>query len=213
MITIAEYKTQALQTVKDHASKEMAIADWALGLGGEAGEVVELYSNSSSDKMELAKELGDILWYTIALANEVEIEFAPTTFEELDTYVNRSHCVSCMTETNPMRASIFNLVINTCTVQERMKHAIMHKEGFEANSIEGKLGNILAEIATISKHAGFTLFDVANLNAAKLAHRYNIKNGGHYSVEASADRHATEAKFEDTTEYKELHLAITGTPC
>ena len=94
-----------------------------------------------------------------------------------------------------------------------MKHAIMHKEGFEANSIEGKLGNVLAEIATISKHSGFSLYDVAKLNAAKLAHRYNTKNGGQYSVEASAARHANELKFEDTDEYKALHLAITGVPC
>ena len=109
MITLPEYKEQALRTVKEHTTKEMAIADWALGLGGEAGEVLELYTNSSSDRMEMAKELGDILWYAIALANEVEIDLPAQTFEELDVFVNRSHCVSCMTETNPLRAAMFRL--------------------------------------------------------------------------------------------------------
>jgi len=213
MINITDYTTQALMTVKDHTSKEMAIADWALGLGGETGEVIELLSSGEPNKMELAKELGDILWYTIALANEVNINFPSNAFEELDIFVNRSHCTTCLTDTNPRQTAVLSIMTNTCAAQEKMKHAIMHKEGYEGNSIEGKLSNILAGIATVAKHSGFTLYNVAELNAAKLAHRYNVKNGGQYSVAASADRHATESKFEDTAEFKALYQAITGLVC
>lgn len=49
-----------------------------LGLAGEAGEVVELVKKSlrpgvGLDEMEVAKEMGDVLWYLGALADDLGI--------------------------------------------------------------------------------------------------------------------------------------------
>lgn len=58
--------------------KDQGIAYCALGLGGEAGECLDkvkkmIRDNATSDyDMEgIAKELGDVLWYTANLAHEL----------------------------------------------------------------------------------------------------------------------------------------------
>lgn len=64
-------------TFKEHAdikeTHQLQFLDWSLGLSGEVGEVTELvkhhiFHNEDLDKMELAKELGDVLWYVAAMA-------------------------------------------------------------------------------------------------------------------------------------------------
>lgn len=58
-----------------------------LGLAGEAGEVAEKFKKiirnqngkiTASDKQELTKELGDVLWYTSTIASYLGV-----TFEEV----------------------------------------------------------------------------------------------------------------------------------
>jgi len=71
-----EYQKEACRTFKDHkelTTKQAELLDWALGLAGEAGEVCELlkhhiFHEEQLDKMKLAKELGDVLWYISAIA-------------------------------------------------------------------------------------------------------------------------------------------------
>lgn len=61
---------------------QIHLLDWAMGLGGEAGEVLDLLKHSIFhkedilDKMELAKELGDVLWYVSAIATTCGIDLA-----------------------------------------------------------------------------------------------------------------------------------------
>lgn len=47
----------------------------ALGLGGEAGEVLEktkkLIRDGAMNRMDVAKELGDVLWYLTRYANAI----------------------------------------------------------------------------------------------------------------------------------------------
>jgi NTP pyrophosphatase (non-canonical NTP hydrolase) len=71
-----EYQRAALATANGFDSKESAIAVWALGLGGEAGEVQELIKKHLGhghplNAAAVQKELGDVLWYVAALANEL----------------------------------------------------------------------------------------------------------------------------------------------
>lgn len=205
-----KYRELALRTIKPHASKELAIADWALGLGGELSEVVELINQQSTDKMEIAKELGDVLWYTVALAKEVDIILPENILQATqEFYSDRSHCETCLLDQHTIPNTLVQLTITIGTIQERMKHAIMHKEAGAAN-IEGLLHGVIEKLTYLSILQGFTIFDVAELNAAKLAHRYNTKNGGKYTHEASAVRHDAELKFEDTATYKRLLSRITG---
>lgn len=71
--TTATFKPHRVLTAKDAEQ-----LDWTLGLPGEVGEVVELikhniFHNEPMDKMKLAKEIGDVLWYIAALCKSYDI--------------------------------------------------------------------------------------------------------------------------------------------
>lgn len=213
LLTYDKYMEQALQTIKPHTTKEMALADWALGLGGESGEVLELIMKNSTDKMEFAKELGDILWYSVALASELSLSFPSSTFDDIHMFTNSTHCAKCISEDSSIVVAMNKLSLSICAIQEQMKHAIMHKEKFEKDTIADKLTDVWLGIAKIAGYYEFTIFEVAGLNVAKLAHRYDTANGGQYNIEASANRHEAELQFEDTDVYKNLYELIVGVPC
>ncbi|HSX16816.1 MAG TPA: nucleoside triphosphate pyrophosphohydrolase family protein [Patescibacteria group bacterium] len=57
---------------------------WAMGVAGEAGEVVEKWKKivaykegkiSQEDLDELAKELGDVVWYIAVMAHSLGLSF------------------------------------------------------------------------------------------------------------------------------------------
>lgn len=73
-MTLDGYQMRANFTAPMKLSPEIRLATFALGVVGEAGEVAELVKKElghdhETDRDEMAKELGDILWYTAALAN------------------------------------------------------------------------------------------------------------------------------------------------
>jgi NTP pyrophosphatase (non-canonical NTP hydrolase)/thymidylate kinase len=80
-----EYQKNSCGTFKPAVKltpEQVRLLDWAMGLGGESGEVLDLlkhaifHKDSTLDKMELAKELGDVLWYVSAIATTCEIDLA-----------------------------------------------------------------------------------------------------------------------------------------
>lgn len=86
-MTFNEYQKQALTTAKNDYEPLMEKTIWAMGIAGEAGEVVEKWKKivaykggvvSDEDKAELAKELGDVVWYIAVLAHSLGL-----TFEEV----------------------------------------------------------------------------------------------------------------------------------
>jgi NTP pyrophosphatase (non-canonical NTP hydrolase) len=75
-----EYQGEVQRTAAMSRTKEDAIAIFALGVGGEAGEVCEIIKKHIGhgqrlDKDKLTKEIGDVLWYLAALAHACDIEF------------------------------------------------------------------------------------------------------------------------------------------
>jgi NTP pyrophosphatase (non-canonical NTP hydrolase) len=75
-----EYQKQALTTVITTDDELKDTLHWVLGLNGEAGEVAEKVKKiirdkggeiSEEDKAELAKELGDVLWYIAVFAHQM----------------------------------------------------------------------------------------------------------------------------------------------
>jgi len=57
---------------------------WAMGVSGEAGEVIEKWKKivaykagkvSKKDLSELKKELGDVVWYVAVLAHSLGLSF------------------------------------------------------------------------------------------------------------------------------------------
>ena len=79
-MTFDEYQKQALTTAHNNQDPLMAKTIWAMGVAGEAGEVVETWKKivaykdghiSDEDHAELAKELGDVVWYIAVMADSL----------------------------------------------------------------------------------------------------------------------------------------------
>lgn len=90
-----EYQDFAKQTAM--YPREVAIAYVTMGLSGEAGEIAnkvkKIYRDkegqlSEGSKKDLAKELGDVLWYVAMLAHELDYsleDVAKMNVEKLDS--------------------------------------------------------------------------------------------------------------------------------
>ena len=81
-MTFDEYQKVALTTVVNHPDDLMNKTIFAMGVAGEAGEVVEKWKKivaykegvvSDEDKAELKKELGDVIWYIAVLAESLDL--------------------------------------------------------------------------------------------------------------------------------------------
>lgn len=73
--TFESYQDEALVTARSDDSQERRLSNFSMGLAGESGEVVDaikklLYHKTGIFEEQLRDELGDVLWYLAALANE-----------------------------------------------------------------------------------------------------------------------------------------------
>lgn len=72
-----QFQKTALRTANKNPDRGMRLANWGLGLSGEAGEAAELikkhvFHQHPLDRDALARELGDVLWYVAVLAKEID---------------------------------------------------------------------------------------------------------------------------------------------
>ena len=100
-MTFEEYEKAALTTVISTNDKFKDMLHWGLGLNGEAGEVAEKMKKiirdknsviSEADKQEMAKEIGDVLWYLAVFANDLGVpldEIAKTNLSKLKSRKDR----------------------------------------------------------------------------------------------------------------------------
>lgn len=81
-MTFDEYQKKALTTAVNNYEPLMAKTIWAMGVAGEAGEVVEKWKKivaykdgkiSPEDRDELVKELGDVVWYIAVMADSLGV--------------------------------------------------------------------------------------------------------------------------------------------
>jgi NTP pyrophosphatase (non-canonical NTP hydrolase) len=79
-MTLDDYQKQALVTALSTGDDFKDLLHWVLGINGEAGEVAEKLKKiirdkggkiSDDDKQELAKEIGDVLWYLAVFAHDL----------------------------------------------------------------------------------------------------------------------------------------------
>lgn len=83
-----EYQERSARTASKH---DYELANYGLGISGEAGEVAELikkavFHGHSIDKENVKKELGDVLWYLSQIATIAGLsieEIAEANIEKL----------------------------------------------------------------------------------------------------------------------------------
>lgn len=78
---LSEYQALAARTLGRDRTPEQQLANAALGLTGEAGEVAELikkhlFHATPLDHDALIKELGDCLWYIAAFATNLDLSLS-----------------------------------------------------------------------------------------------------------------------------------------
>lgn len=97
-MTLDDYQKQALTTVLSTGDDFKDLLHWVLGLNGEAGEVAEKIKKiirdknsivSDDDKKELAKEIGDVLWYLAVFADHLDISLDDVAQQNLDKLSSR----------------------------------------------------------------------------------------------------------------------------
>jgi len=97
-MTFEEYQKRALTTVLGTDNPLLDTLHWVLGINGEAGEVAEKVKKiirdrkgvmTPDDKKELAKEIGDVLWYLAVLSHDLGFTFEEVALNNLEKLSSR----------------------------------------------------------------------------------------------------------------------------
>ena len=97
-MTFEDYQKQALTTVIATDDSFKDLLHWVLGMNGEAGELAEKMKKiirdknsviSDEDKLEMAKELGDVLWYIAVFAHDLGVPLDKIAQQNLDKLQSR----------------------------------------------------------------------------------------------------------------------------
>lgn len=88
-LSLDKYQAEAKTFRKNDLSPDIQLAQLALGVAGEAGEVADLVKKHLGqghplDKEKLALELGDVLWYVSQVAEEIGCDLGSVAQWNLD---------------------------------------------------------------------------------------------------------------------------------
>lgn len=77
--TFDEYQTEAYVMIPEHENMKDEVVNWLVGLSEETGEVMgvmkhHLWGKEDIQLKELAKEIGDVLWYLQALCSVYHLD-------------------------------------------------------------------------------------------------------------------------------------------
>jgi len=90
-MNLSDYQDQAVDSAI--YPRDYAITYPILGLVGEAGEVAEKWKKSLRDGVfdidNMAKELGDVLWYLANISNDLGLDLGVIAQKNLDKLADR----------------------------------------------------------------------------------------------------------------------------
>lgn len=98
-MTFDDYQKQALTTALNSQNELENLAHWVLGIVGESGEIAEKVKKiirdnhgqiSAEAKKELAKEIGDVLWYLAVFADHLGISMEDVAADNLAKLQDRA---------------------------------------------------------------------------------------------------------------------------
>lgn len=75
---INEYQKRTYIAIQPHTDKKDEILNWSIGLSEECGEVMNhikhyCWGNEPINNVEIAKEIGDVMWYLSALCTVLNL--------------------------------------------------------------------------------------------------------------------------------------------
>lgn len=84
-----EYQKHAERTAKHESDKHRRLANFSMGLTGEAGEVCDylkkvIFHGHALEDEKLIKELGDVLWYVAAICNTMGYDMEMVAERNID---------------------------------------------------------------------------------------------------------------------------------
>jgi NTP pyrophosphatase (non-canonical NTP hydrolase) len=97
-MTFDEYQEKALTTAIYYPDALMDKTIWAMGVAGEAGEVLEKWKKivaykdgviTEEDRTELGKELADVVWYIAVMAQRLGLSFDDLMQQNLEKLQSR----------------------------------------------------------------------------------------------------------------------------
>ena len=95
---INDYQKKALTTVIPSNSEFRDLLHWVLGISGEAGEIAEKVKKiirdkdgkvSEADKLAMANEAGDVLWYLAVFADHLGFSLETVAQNNLEKLQSR----------------------------------------------------------------------------------------------------------------------------
>ncbi len=151
----------------------------ALGLAGESGEICEKIGSGPEtyDRKELAKELGDVLWYIAMMADEIGksmIQVAETAYisSDIDSY---QRAIVHHRGRGSLADAALGLAGQSGKVCDKVKK--MFRDDGEVLTdprrmvILEALGHVLRRVADVATELGESLGRIAEMNIEKLASR------------------------------------------
>lgn len=170
-ITFNEYQGLAARTATKH---DFELVNFAMGLAGEAGELIDLmkkflFHKHKVEKLKIKKEAGDVLWYASQLARLLDIDFADAfdklnkLTEEFDAVKDKEEAimVSCLTLSRAV--GIISLYIDRSAFEKKL---------VKKSEVRSELLKILVNLFFLALTAGLTIEEVAEGNIEKLKARY-----------------------------------------
>lgn len=87
-LTLSEYQSASVRTMKKQPA-DLAIIEMAMGISGEAGEVLDAvkkiaFHGHALDKMHIAEELGDVLFYIAGMCTTLGISLESVAAGNID---------------------------------------------------------------------------------------------------------------------------------
>jgi NTP pyrophosphatase (non-canonical NTP hydrolase) len=168
-------KIQSLQGYEREVKRlfgahEKEISAYALGLAGEVGEVVDLLKKSWGhghplDSEKLKKELGDSLWYVVALALQFNIGIATITPRRLIDDIGTEHRGQ-----RPLYLTVLVGRVN-CRLTRFWYGDAAHDLAFQKRFAR-ELMTIFDQLEQLGLEHGLSLLDILQANVDKLRLRY-----------------------------------------
>ncbi len=144
------------------------LAGLAMGLSGEAGEVVTPILRSLDMKKfnreEMIDELGDVLWYCAAILTVNKVEFESLTFL-------KHHELNCA-RTPSLIKKVFELGKHCGEVCNYVKKVAFHDHEYDKESLIDSVQTVVWTVCDICQVIEVEISDVFDYNAEKLTKRY-----------------------------------------